>query len=61
EASSINFSRSVRYGFGVVGTSLKFFLQKLGVLRFRIFKETGRKLDLNYYSLGVREVAATRV
>ncbi len=61
EASSINFSRSVRYGFGVLGTSLKFFLQKLGVLRFRIFKKTGRKLDLNYYSLGVREVAATRV
>ncbi len=61
EASSINFGRSVRYGFGVVGTSLKFFLQKMGVMHFRIFKDNGRKLDLNYYSLGVREAAATRV
>lgn len=61
EASSINFGRSVRYGVGVVGTSVKFFLQKLGVMHFRIFNETGRKLDLNYYSLGIREAAATRV
>lgn len=61
EASSINFGRSVRYGFGVVGTSLKFFLQKMGVMHFRIFKDTGRRLDLNYYSLGVREAATTRV
>jgi glycosyltransferase involved in cell wall biosynthesis len=61
EASSLNFGRSVRYGFGVLGTSLKFFLQKLGIMQFRIFKETGRKLDLKYYSLGVGEAAATRV
>lgn len=61
DASSLNFARSVRYGFGVLGTSLKFFLEKLGIVHFRIFKETGRKLDLKYYSLGVREAAATRV
>jgi len=61
EASSINFRRSVRYGFGVLATSFKFALQKLGIIRFRIFKENGRKLDLNYYSNGVREVAPARV
>ncbi|MFZ0213265.1 MAG: glycosyltransferase family 2 protein [Candidatus Acidiferrales bacterium] len=61
EASSINFRRSVRYGFGVVATSLKFVLQKSGMMRFRIFKETGRKLDLGYYSNGTHEVASARV
>ena len=37
EASSINFSRSVRYGLGVLATSLKFRLQKMRVANFRIF------------------------
>ena len=37
EASSINFSRSVRYGFGVLLTSLKFVLQKWRIKRFSIF------------------------
>src|ERR1700685_677273 len=37
EASSINFSRSVKYGFGVLGTTLKCRLQKLGVARYRLF------------------------
>src|SRR6267143_3709379 len=31
EASSINFKQSVKYGFGVVGTSLKLLLQKSGI------------------------------
>ncbi len=31
EASSINFSRSVKYGFGVLATTLQFALQKIGV------------------------------
>lgn len=30
EASSINFSRSVKYGFGVLGTAIRFRLAKLG-------------------------------
>jgi hypothetical protein len=38
EASSINFRRSVTYGIGVVVTSLKYLLQKWGVLKFRIFE-----------------------
>src|SRR5207245_11228497 len=35
EASSINFLRSVTYGFGVLGTSLEFFLQRFGLVRLR--------------------------
>jgi glycosyltransferase involved in cell wall biosynthesis len=49
EASSINFRRSVRYGLGVLATTLKFGLQKLGVAHFRLFNEDARKLDLAYY------------
>jgi len=49
EASSINFKRSVKYGFGVVGTSVKFLLQKAGIVKFRLFSAAGRKLILDYY------------
>lgn len=38
EASSINFSRSMKYGFGVLGTSVAFFLQRIGLGSFKIFK-----------------------
>ena len=44
EASSINFSRSVRYGFGVLATSIQFRLQKMGLGSFRIFAPQGRRL-----------------
>ncbi|MGA3212559.1 MAG: glycosyltransferase family 2 protein [Terriglobales bacterium] len=50
EASSINFRRSMKYGLGVVGTSLKFMLQTLGIARYRMFNDKGRKLALRYYS-----------
>lgn len=49
EASSINFARSVQYGLGVLATSLKFRLQKMGLARFRIFNPQGRKLFEDYY------------
>jgi len=49
EASSINFSRSVRYGLGVVATSVKFRLQRTGLARFRVLNPRGRKLFENYY------------
>ena len=49
EASSINFRRSVTYGMGVVATTLKVVLQKLGWARFRLFSPQGRKLDFAYY------------
>ena len=37
EASSINFSRSVKYGIGVIFTSLSYRLNKWGVLSSGIF------------------------
>jgi glycosyltransferase involved in cell wall biosynthesis len=49
EASSINFSRSVAYGFGVLSTTLKCSLQRHKIRRYRLFSPTGRKLLLNYY------------
>jgi hypothetical protein len=48
-ASSINFSRSVKYGLGVVGASLKFRLQKMGLGHFRILSPNGRRLLEEYY------------
>jgi glycosyltransferase involved in cell wall biosynthesis len=45
EASSINFARSVKYGFGVLSTSLKYRLQKMGLGSFRIFAPNGRRLS----------------
>jgi glycosyltransferase involved in cell wall biosynthesis len=50
EASSINFARSVKYGFGVLATTMKYRLRKLGIARFRLFNLAGRKLLLDYYS-----------
>jgi len=37
EASSINFSRSTKYGFGVLGVSFQYFFNKIGVLKSSIF------------------------
>ena len=37
EASSINFSRSVRYGLGCLSTALKFRLRRLGIRRSTLF------------------------
>lgn len=44
EASSINFQRSVVYGFGVLFTSLQFLGQRLGWCQLRLFSSNGRKL-----------------
>lgn len=38
EASSINFKRSVIYGFGVILVSLKYFLQKTQLFQFKLFR-----------------------
>jgi len=38
DASSINLSRSIKYGLGVLGTSLRYFLSKTGIYKSRIFK-----------------------
>jgi glycosyltransferase involved in cell wall biosynthesis len=37
EASSINFRRSLKYGFGCLGTGLKFRLAKMNLLRTKLF------------------------
>ncbi|RPI15749.1 MAG: glycosyltransferase family 2 protein [Ignavibacteriae bacterium] len=39
EASSINFRRSVKYGFGVLRVSIQHFLQKHKLANFRIYKK----------------------
>jgi glycosyltransferase involved in cell wall biosynthesis len=55
EASSINFRRSVKYGLGVLATTLQFALQRTGVVQFRIFNEKGRRLEpghVTYYASG---------
>jgi glycosyltransferase involved in cell wall biosynthesis len=44
EASSINFQRSVRYGLGVLGTSVQFWLQRRGLGSYPIFDPNGRRL-----------------
>jgi glycosyltransferase involved in cell wall biosynthesis len=44
EASMINFSRSIRYGLGVLWTGVQFRLQKWGLARFSIFDPKGRRL-----------------
>ena len=53
EASSINFRRSVKYGLGVLGTTMQFALQRAGLLHLPLFSPTGRKLEAereSYYA-----------
>lgn len=38
EASSINFKRSLTYGFGCLGVALKYFLHKKGIIKSSLFK-----------------------
>jgi len=44
EASSINFRRSVVYGFSVLSTGIKFVLQKMKLSKFSIFDPDGKKI-----------------
>jgi glycosyltransferase involved in cell wall biosynthesis len=50
EASSINFKRSVKYGFGVIRTTFSFAAHKLRLIRVRRFESSGRKISREYYS-----------
>ena len=50
EASSINFSRSVRYGFGVLSTSIKFRLDRMGLFSSRTFRERPTVEAADYYT-----------
>jgi glycosyltransferase involved in cell wall biosynthesis len=45
EASSINFQRSVIYGFGVIRTAIQFRLHRWGLLRSPLFSEAGGRLE----------------
>ena len=44
EASSINFTRSVRYGLGVLGVSVRAALHRVGLTTPRFLREDGRRL-----------------
>jgi glycosyltransferase involved in cell wall biosynthesis len=45
DASSINFTQSVKYGLGVLSTSLLFRLAKSGIANIRIFHRDGARLS----------------
>ena len=60
EASSINFRRSVKYGFGVLATTLQFALQRLGVAHLSRFSGDGRKLESGYGTYYVRDGETAR-
>jgi len=56
EASSINFRRSLKYGLGVLATTMQFAFQKWGLGNFKIFSPSGRRLEAaepSYYTSGV--------
>jgi glycosyltransferase involved in cell wall biosynthesis len=57
EASSINFRRSVKYGFGVLATALQFALQRAGVVHLPRFSDKGRKLEPGYPTYYARTTA----
>jgi glycosyltransferase involved in cell wall biosynthesis len=46
EASSINFLRSMKYGFSVLAVTLKFVCQRLGLAKSAIFSRSGRRLSV---------------
>ncbi len=47
DASSINLKRSIKYGFGVLGVSLGYFLARLSIFKSKIFRKDAKKLNLN--------------
>jgi glycosyltransferase involved in cell wall biosynthesis len=51
EASSINFSRSVKYGLEVLKVSLKFRLQRMKLMKFGIFSTSPAQAQGDYYKL----------
>lgn len=60
EASSINFRRSVTYGFGVLATTLQFAFQKMGLAHLARFSQTGRKLEESDEAYYARHTGAAR-
>src|SRR5271156_4778632 len=60
EASSINFRRSVKYGFGVLNTTLQFAMQKAGLIHLPRFSNEGRKLEPGYPTYYTRTTETAR-
>src|ERR1039458_5665543 len=58
EASSINFKRSVKYGLGVLATTLQFALQRAGLVHVPRFSDKGRKLEPGQPSYYARKTEA---
>lgn len=48
DSSSINFPRSVVYGFGVLATAAAYALSKRSMAKSRLFDASGRKLNLDF-------------
>jgi len=61
EASSINFSRSVRYGLGVLGTSLKFRLDRWKLVDSQLFETGDPDPVFDYYSEVAHQQAKSNV
>jgi glycosyltransferase involved in cell wall biosynthesis len=61
EASSISFMPSVRYGIGVLRTSMQFMLQKRGLAKYPIFDAEGRKLPVTEETRKSNELKAVPV
>ena len=58
EASSINFRRSVTYGFGCLRTGWQHFLQRHGWGSYPIFAPSGRRIELDGSESGARKLEA---
>ncbi len=57
EASSISFRRSVRYGLGVLATTLKFFAHKIGIYKSPLFEGGQRSQRPPYYRQATPRIA----
>ncbi len=61
EASSINFRRSVEYGFGVLETTLQYWFQRVGILHLPRFSDRGRKLHSGRYTYYAQRTKTSRL
>jgi glycosyltransferase involved in cell wall biosynthesis len=55
EASSISFRRSIRYGVGVLATTMKFFFHRVGIVRSRLFQRGTVVEKGDYYKQVARQ------
>ena len=56
-ASSINFKRSVKYGLGVLGTTLGFVAHRLGLVKLGIYDAAGKNVH-QHYPLAAEDLTA---